>query len=155
MKDETFTSGATGMESLIYSPAAHEDDCRVILYLHGSGGFGTGIEGLYEYPDFPSLLRDGMQLTSTVLIPSCHAGEHWQALMISDFLDDFEKAHGRSSIRYDVLGYSRGGIGAFNFAAVYPKRVRSIAVVSTRPVLDMAPRIAGIPILICHGLSDR
>jgi hypothetical protein len=74
MHQETFTSSLTDMQALVWSPPSNEDDDRVILYLHGAGGFGTGMAGLYEFPDFPSLLRDGMQLSCRVVIPSCHIG---------------------------------------------------------------------------------
>lgn len=155
MTDRTFMSVSTEMQAVIYAPDTDVDDGRVILYLHGSGGFGSGIEGLYEFREMPSLLKGGLQLTSTVLIPSCHIGESWQPLTLSRFLDDFERGSSRPNLQYDLLGYSRGGLGAFSFAAAYPARARSIAVVSTRPALTLVSRIAGIPVLICHGVHDQ
>jgi pimeloyl-ACP methyl ester carboxylesterase len=154
MIEKRFKSVSTHMESLVYFPATDSGNGRVILYLHGSGGFGTGIEGLFEYPDFPGLLRDGLELDSLVLIPSCHEGDNWQPGMITSFLDDFEKAFDRPETKYDIIGYSRGGVGAYRFAAVYPLRVRSLAAVSARPVFDVAPRLIGMPVMICHGLND-
>ena len=149
-----FDSPASGMKALVYSPAAHLDDNRVLLYLHGSGGFGTGLQGLYRYPDLPSLLRDGMTLTSTVIIPSCHEGEHWQPGIISAFLNDFESYNGITAMKYDVVGYSRGGTGAFYFAASAPERVRTIVAISAQSAPDVISKISEIPTLLCHGTRD-
>jgi predicted esterase len=155
MINKIFTSNSTKMQSLIYFPSAQQNDGRFILYLHGSGGFGTGLAGLYTYSDFPSLLRDGMELTSTILIPSCHTGDSWNPSDVSIFLDDFENAHGLTDIRYDIIGYSRGGRGAYTFAANYPNHVRSIAAVSSRSALNTIEGIAEKPVLICHGTNDE
>jgi hypothetical protein len=109
MLSAEFDSLSSGMKALVYSPAANFGNKRVVVYLHGSGGFGTGLAGLFQFPDLPSLLRDGMSLTSTVLVPSCHEGEYWRPEIISAFLDDFEHSNGVGGVRYDVVGYSRGG----------------------------------------------
>jgi predicted esterase len=154
MHQETFTSSSTGIQALVWSPPSHEDDGRVILYLHGSGGFGTGIAGLYEFQDFPSLLRDGMQLSCRVVIPSCHIGEHWEPSMISSLLDDFERVCEKPKYGYDVVGYSRGGSGAYYFAATVPERIRTIAVISTRQMPEVVPQISALPVSITHGIDD-
>jgi predicted esterase len=149
-----FDSLSSGMKALVYSPAANFGNKRVVVYLHGSGGFGTGLAGLFQFPDLPSLLRDGMSLTSTVLIPSCHEGEYWRPEIISAFLDDFEHSNGISGVRYDVVGYSRGGTGALHFAASAPERVRTIVAISTRSACDIIPKITAIPTLLVHGTTD-
>lgn len=143
------------MLALVWSPASQKDDGRTILYLHGAGGFGTGIAGLFEYPDLPSLLRDGMDVGCRVVVPSCHIGEEWQPSVISSFMDDFEGVYVSPRSGYDLLGYSRGGRGAYQFAAAEPRRVRTLAVVSTRDMLELVPRISGLPVFICHGLEDQ
>jgi pimeloyl-ACP methyl ester carboxylesterase len=142
------------MKALVYSPAANFGNNRVVVYLHGAGGFGTGLAGLFQFPDLPSLLRDGMSLTSTVLIPSCHEGEYWRPEIISAFLDDFEHSNGISGVRYDVAGYSRGGTGALYFAASAPERVRTIVAISARSAYDIIPKITAIPTLLLHGTTD-
>jgi len=149
-----FDSPTSGMKALVYTPAAATDSNRVILYLHGSGGFGTGLAGLYEYPDLPSLLRDGMPVSCAVLIPSCHLGEHWQPSVLSAFLDDFERSYGLTEIQYDVIGYSRGGTGAFKFAAGAPNRIRTLVAISAQSALDLVDEIAVVPTLLCHGTMD-
>jgi poly(3-hydroxybutyrate) depolymerase len=149
-----FDSLSSGMKALVYSPAASFGNERVVVYLHGSGGFGTGLGGLFQFPDLPSLLRDGMSLTSTVLIPSCHEGEYWRPEIISAFLDDFEHSNGISGVRYDVVGYSRGGTGALHFAASAPERVRTIVAISARSACDIIPKITAIPTLLVHGTTD-
>jgi hypothetical protein len=152
MECKTVTSRTSGMEGLLYSPPRDQDDGRTLLYLHGRGGFGTGIPGLFEYPDLPSLLRGGMDLPCRVLIPSCHVGEHWVPALIADFLDDVDGTSRSSG--YDVVGYSRGGRGAYQFAAAHTQRVRTLAVIATRARPEVVPQITALPTLICHGIHD-
>jgi predicted esterase len=155
MNQETFTSTSTGIRALVWSPAQQKDNGRVILYLHGSGAFGTGMPGLFEYPDMPSLLRDGMEISACVVIPRCHIGQEWQPQIISSFLDDIDRAYGKPQHGYDLLGYSRGGHGAYQFAAAEPGRIRTLAVVATRAMPELAPKIAKLPVFICHGKEDQ
>jgi predicted esterase len=154
MPSVEFDSLTSGMKALVYSPAANSEDDRVLVYLHGSGGFGTGLAGLFQFPDLPSLLRDGMSFTSTVLIPSCHEGEYWRPHIISAFLDDFERSKGISGMKYDVVGYSRGGTGALYFAASAPERVRTVVAISARAPSEVIPKITAIPTLLVHGMTD-
>src|SRR5688500_5657445 len=112
------------MSALMWCPDPKRHDDRIVLYLHGAGGFGTGIRGLFEYPDLPGLLRDGLEVRCRVVVPSCHIGEQWQPSIIASFLDDLEAAYGKPRNGYDLLGYSRGGRGAYQFAAANPDRIR-------------------------------
>ncbi|HEY6620206.1 MAG TPA: GNAT family N-acetyltransferase [Steroidobacteraceae bacterium] len=154
MQSVEFDSPTTGMKALVYSAPPNIEDNRVILYLHGSGGFGTDLAGLCQFPDLPRLLRDGMSLTSTVLIPSCHEGEYWQPEIIGAFLDDYEHCNGSTGVKYDVIGYSRGGTGALYFAASAPERVRTIVAISARSAFNVIPKITVIPTLFVHGTKD-
>ncbi len=149
-----FTSPRIGWQSLIYRPPLLLDDGRVLLYLHGAGGFGTGIDGLFDYPDLPSLLRDGLSLTSTVAIPSCPTSGRWQSVQLAAFLDDLEASPGGLSVAYDVLGFSRGGTGAIEFAAAYPHRVRSLAVLAAQVPQRLTASGGTFPALLVHGNSD-
>ena len=155
MQQQTFTSSSTGMHALVWSPARDSGLARPILYLHGSGEFGTGLEGLFRYPDFPSLLRDGLEIGCRVAIPACHVGQEWQPALVSAFLDDVDAVHGRPTQGYDLLGYSRGGRGAYQLAAADPDRTRSVAVISARDMPELVPSLCGIPVFICHGLEDQ
>jgi predicted esterase len=69
-------------------------------------------------------------------------------------LDDLERISKRPEQGYDLVGFSRGGSGAYQFAATAPERTRTIAVVSARQMSDAATRIAAIPVSITHGLDD-
>jgi poly(3-hydroxybutyrate) depolymerase len=154
MQCTVFTSPTIGWQSLIYRPPSLLDDGRVLLYLHGAGGFGTGIEGLLDYPDLPSLLREGLSLTSTVAIPSCPTSGHWQSGQLAAFLDDLEVQLGGLPASYDVLGFSRGGTGAMEFAAAYPHRVRSLATLAARVPHRLTASGGTFPALVVHGKSD-
>jgi fermentation-respiration switch protein FrsA (DUF1100 family) len=154
MQCSIFTSVAVQWQSLVYQPPPLIDDGRVILYLHGESGFGTGIEGLFEHPDLPSLLRDGLALPASVVIPSCPVSGYWQPLTLNTFLDEFELQFARSRSRYDVLGYSRGGTGAIEFAAAYPHRVRTLATLAARVPARFVASGGSFPVLLVHGSAD-
>ncbi len=154
MQCTVFTSAAVGWQSLVYQPAPSLDDGRVIVYLHGASGFGTGIDGLFEYRDLPSLLRDGMSLTSSVVIPSSPFSGHWQALMLNAYLDDFEQQFALQRVRYDMLGYSRGGTGAIEFATASPQRVRTLATLAARAPARFVACGGSFPVLLVHGGAD-
>lgn len=139
----------------MWTPLSETDHNRTILYLHGAGGFGTGAAGLYEYPDLPGLLREGLELDCRVVIPSCHIGEEWDPTMLSSFLDDFDRAQGKPANGYDVVGYSRGGRGAYRLAAANPGRIRTLAVIAAKEMPEVVPRISSLPVFICHGISDE
>ena len=154
MDQETFTS-ASGMWALVWSPASLSRNTRTTLYLHGAGGFGRGMAGLFEYPDLPSLLRDGMELDCRVVIPSCHVGDEWQPTMLSDFLTELESTYDKPSGGYDLVGYSRGGRGVYQFAAFEPARVRTLAAISARDMPELAHELRGFPVFIIHGDKDQ
>jgi len=96
-----------------------------------------------------------MEVGCRIVIPSCPIGEEWQSSVISSFLDDLEGVYGKPKSGYDLLGYSRGGRGAYQFAAAEPRRIRTLAVVSTRDVPEVVPHISALSVFICHGLEDQ
>ena len=149
-----FTSPTTRWQSLIYQPAPLVDDDRVLLYLHGAGGFGTGIDGLFEFPDLPTMLRDGLSLASTVAIPSCPTSGRWQSVTLAAFLDDLERHLDRASVTYDVLGFSRGGTGGVEFAIAYPQRVRTLVTLAARVPQRLTASGGTFPVLLVHGKAD-
>ena len=153
MRCDTFTSRTSGMRGLIYSPSNEDNGGRTLLYLHGRGGFGTGVPGLFEYPDLPRLLREGLQLTSRVVVPSCDVADRWEPSLVNAFLDDLEDAYPCDG-KHDVVGYSRGGSGAYRFAAAFPARVRTLAIISASAIPEIVADIAALPTLICHGIHD-
>lgn len=154
MRQSVFTSSTSAMEALVWVPSSGPTPTRTLLYLHGAGGFGSGLAGLFEHPDLPSLLRDGLEIDARVVIPSCHLGTQWELAVLCRFLEDLEAAHGRPSQGYDVVGYSRGGRGALAFAAAHPERVRSVASIAGPEVTELLARLTHRPLLFCHGLSD-
>jgi len=149
-------SPSTGMRAVVY-PARKGggDERRVIVYLHGSGGFTAGMTGLYEYPDFPGLLEAGMALDCDALIPVCHRGDRWTSPMIDRFLDDYERRFDGPDHGYDFIGYSRGGLGVYRYGADQPQRMRTGVVVSSRGLDAACERISTVPMFLIHGTEDQ
>lgn len=156
MQGRIITSPSTGMKAIVY-PARKSGGAgkRVIVYLHGSGGFTAGMEGLYEYPDYPDLLEKGMTLDCDAVIPVCHGGDQWESPVIDRFLDDYEEKYDRPDSGYDFIGYSRGGLGVYRYGADAPDRMRTAVVVSSQGLDEVCEKISTIPMFLIHGTEDQ
>ncbi|MFT4046890.1 MAG: dienelactone hydrolase family protein [Solimonas sp.] len=142
------------MQAVVHAPRGRLESDHTLLYLHGAGGFGTGLAGLYEYPDLPSLLREGLETGRPILMPYGETGPEWDVDRLALLLDAFAAQRGHVGCRYDVVGYSRGGNGAYRLAARDTRRVRSVTAVAARADVALAGRLAGLPVMIGHGQHD-
>lgn len=146
--------GSSGLQGLHYACGVPRPD-RTILYLHGKSGFEGGLEGLFAYPELPSLLRTGVEYDCDVLVPVCHGQAEWSPAAVAQFLDDEPVRSIVRNARYDIVGYSRGGTGGYRVAAHLEARARTLVAVSARPVRDIASRLLHVPVLMVHGKMDQ
>lgn len=126
--------------------------CKSIyVYLHGSGGFGTDYKGQFEYPDFPSLLRDGeMNLEQPFVVACCMHGEYWSASQLASYFTYLKERFGADGI--DVIGYSRGGAGVYDLLQAGVS-VNSAVVINSR--LPEALMLSDTPVHIIHATDDQ
>lgn len=63
-------------------------------------------------------------------MPCCHDSDHWEPQKLKVFFDEL-----RQNLKYDeidLLGYSRGGKGVYDYLSTYGD-IRSAVIVSARP----------------------
>ncbi|MGI9282467.1 MAG: hypothetical protein ACR2PX_22970 [Endozoicomonas sp.] len=142
-----------GVEGLIYR-SVNPSPYRV-LYLHGSGAFGQGIAGLFEYPDLPSLIENGLELDHDVLIPVSPTASKWQTSYLDKFLVTSERILSSSAAGYHLMGYSRGANGVYEFVSTHLGQVVSAIIVSGRKLNVSMDQSSLTPFLLIHGASDN
>ncbi|EAR10781.1 hypothetical protein [Reinekea blandensis] len=123
----------------------------VSVYLHGKGGFGN-TAGLYEYEDFPRLLRDGTyQPACPFVVLHAQSGEHWNLAELNDVLHLIARQYPDRSIH--LMGYSRGGTAVYRYLNTYPDTpVASATIINARLVANYA----GLkPIRLFHAVDDH
>lgn len=89
------------------------DSEYIQVYLHGKGGFGS-IEGLYKYPDFPLLAKNGdLPLKHPLVLIHASNCERWDTSLIASALTRIKNEHPGKIIH--LFGYSRGGEGVYKY----------------------------------------
>lgn len=123
----------------------------VTVYLHGKGGFGH-LSGLYEYEDFPRLLRDGnYHPVCPFLILHARSGENWQMRVLNNVLSSVAKQCPERSIH--LMGYSRGGIAVYEHLSAYPSSpVKKATVINSRLPSNYS---GNVPLDIFHAALDH
>ncbi|MFD2177829.1 alpha/beta hydrolase [Veronia pacifica] len=126
--------------------------CKSIhVYLHGAGGFGSGYEGQYAFPDFASLLRDEeIELEQPFIVACCMQGEYWDVNRLIPYLEYLSLQFNGADI--DIMGYSRGGVGVYELLAA-GGRFQSATIINSRPTSPFS--FPHIPIHIIHATDDQ
>ena len=139
-----------GIESLVFGKI--EPSARIFVYLHGAGEFGKGCEGQYQYPGFARLLRDDeILLNQPFVIACCLKGEYWSPEDLKSYLSELTKYFGKSEI--DLIGYSRGGLGVYEYLH-YGGQVKTATVINSR-VPNNWSMCHDIPMHIIHAVEDQ
>ena len=123
----------------------------VSVYLHGKGGFGD-VAGLYEYEDFPRLLRDGTyQPACPFVVLHAQTGEHWDMAELNDVLHLISCQYPDRTIH--LMGYSRGGTAIYRYLSSYPDApVVSATIINAR----LCTNYSGLkPIKLFHAEDDH
>lgn len=124
---------------------------RVFVYLHGAGGFGKGYSGLFMYPGFATLLRDGaLRVDVPFVFACCMEGEHWPVERLTLFLRQVSTHFGEATI--DLIGYSRGGLGVYELVGD-TDIIRSATVINSR--LPEKPVDVCVPLHIIQARHDQ
>ncbi|HLH75831.1 MAG TPA: alpha/beta fold hydrolase [Candidatus Binataceae bacterium] len=95
----------------------------------------------------------GLQLSAQDLDSAAEAGDR--------FLDAVARRYPIDLARLVLLGFSQGGVMAYNLAVRHPERFAAIAGLSTRFPPELAARagdreaLARLPVLVQHGRNDR
>ena len=157
----------------------------VIVELHGNGAQGTDGLFQTTGGLAAQVRRNRSRFPAIVLFPQCQPGRRWsqpemEELVMAELDRAMEEFHGDPDRVY-LSGYSMGASGAFRVASRWPERFAAMATIATRiqssdggspdeTALDrrthpftaatdqfaaLATAIAGIPVWLFHGDSDK
>jgi predicted peptidase len=148
--------GSRDVEYLLYLPQDYSSKklFPVLLFLHGSGRRGGGIENAaMEGP--PYFLAGGKQLPIIVISPHCREGETWDSEQLLALLDYVQGNFSVDIDRVYVGGNSMGGYGTWALACYAPERFAAAIPVSGHGDVGQADRLVQLPIWAFHGSEDK
>ena len=155
------TGEAEHLQYWLYTPKDPAPDMPLIVYLHGASGKGDNPDLLMANEDFPAYLQNGNfgDLRAYVIMPQLQASmKGWSDIsnsiysLIQNTVSEF--AIDESNI--SLTGFSIGGTGTWNLAALYPSLFARIAPIagSARGVLKQASSMKNISVWAFAGSSD-
>ncbi len=137
------------IKSLIYGKPKSTN--RIYVYLHGSGEFGKGPEGQSEYPGFATLLdSNAINLKQPFVIACAMSGTHWHIESLHRFLQAIRSKFSANHI--DLIGYSRGGEGVYDYLKSYDD-IRSSTVINSE--IPRSFTGSHSPLHVIHSDSDQ
>lgn len=122
----------------------------VYIYLHGAGEFGGDRNSIYQHPDFPLLIR------SKKLIPAhpfivFHAldGDFWEVDSVEAHIALVADRYSQAKIH--LIGFSRGGIGVYEYVSKYSRATKA-TIINSRVWSRLNSRT---PIEVIHAIKDQ
>jgi predicted peptidase len=141
----------------VYLPEDYEQSEQpwpLVLWLHGDGGQASrgGWNEILSYGP-PSLLEQGRQFPFIVLTPQLWGEVHWDPDTLHTLLLETIRKYNVDENRVVVMGYSRGGFGAWELACSYPETFAAVVPISARPMTAIE-RVKDMGVWIFHGELD-
>jgi predicted esterase len=126
----------------------HLNSDYVQVYLHGKSGFESDAE-LFKYDDFPKLLREGeLNMQHPFVVLHASQGSEWEIESVDLALKSVRKKYPEAFIH--LIGYSRGGVGAFRYLAC--KNGAHLATVINSRITEFHTEV---PVQIIHAKNDQ
>jgi acetyl esterase/lipase len=125
----------------------------LILFLHGGNEKGKNLQPVRE-SGLAGLIARGKQIPAIVISPQCPWGEDWNALVLSQLLDEVSVKYRVDPDRIYVTGVSSGGNGTWDLALAHPERFAAIVPIAAGSDLADSARIKDIPIWAFQGEKD-
>lgn len=150
------SSSSIGLDYLVYLPVAYYRSPRhwpLILYLHGAGDMGRGLDRV-RTGGLPRRLEAGAPLPSLIVAPYCSRGA-WDLAALNALLDEVLDRYPVDADRVYLTGLSMGGYGTWALAAAHPERFAAIAPICGGGDPSWADRLRGVPTWAFHGADDR
>ncbi|MBD9387909.1 prolyl oligopeptidase family serine peptidase [Agrobacterium sp. AGB01] len=143
---------------LIYTPQGYETSSEtypLVVWLHGGDQGGSDIEKVRSR-GLPKLIADGKQFPFLVFSPQNPSEELLYPIeKVKSALDEVVSKHRVDPSRIYVVGYSRGGFGAWALAEQYPETFAAFAPIAgggNRHYLNRTNEKAAF--WVFHGTSD-
>ena len=144
-----------GLGYLVYLPEDYDRSTAhlpLILYLHGAGNVGRGLERV-RAGGLPRRIEEGGSLPFIVVAP--YSPSHgWDVEALDALLDDVLGRYAIDADRVYLTGLSMGGKGTWALAAAHPDRFAAIAPICGEGDPAWVPRLVGLPSWAFHGAED-
>lgn len=145
------------LDYLVYLPpeyAQSEKSWPLLLWLHGDGG-QPDKGGLAEIRSYgpPDLAEKGRSFPFILIAPQLWGDVHWDPDTLSALLQEIMRTYRVDQDRVYLMGYSRGGFGAWEFGCSYSEIFAAVVVISGRPMTSIE-RLRHCAVWIFHGELD-
>ena len=146
------------LDYLLYLPegyAESEETWPLIFWLHGDGGQADrgGFEEIRSYGP-PALVERGEDIPAIVVAPQLWGNITWDADILHHLLQSVLERYRVDRDRVYLMGYSRGGFGAWELGARYPDPFAAVVVISGRG-MNSVESLRHAAVWIFHGELDE
>ena len=143
---------------LLYLPRGYRQEqgrkWPVILFLHGSGEWGSDLNKLKAYGP-PRLVSEGRDMPFIIVSPQTPERSSWDADALNALLDDIVSQYAVDVDRIYLTGASMGGSATWRLASAHPERFAAIAPICGTGDPSAAARLAEVPTWVFHGAKDE
>ena len=141
----------------VYLPASYEKTDKpwpLLVWLHGDGGQANR-GGWKEIESYGPLYMLGKraELPFVILAPQLWGEVHWDPDAVHALLLETVRQYDVDPDRVLLMGYSRGGFGAWELASSYPETFAAVVPISARPMTAIE-RVKEMGVWIFHGELD-
>jgi predicted peptidase len=143
------------LEYLLFLPEGYETSEKeypLILFLHGAGESGSGLERIKKH-GMPKVLETRRDLPFIVVSPQS-LGRGWNPEALNALLDRIILDYRVDRDRVYLTGLSMGGYGTWALAAEHPERFAAIAPICGGGNPANASKLKDLPIWVFHGAKD-
>lgn len=143
------------LDYLIYLPSGDEvstGEWPLLIYLHGGGLAGIGLDRMESFIN-AWVLPFTQDLPLILLAPVLPDDGPWRSDDLAALLDQVSTDYPVDQDRLYVVGYSRGGNGAWILGADYGSRFAAVVPIAGMGVANVC-RIKPAAVWIFHGMED-
>lgn len=143
-----------GYSYLLHLPVNYRrvEKVPTLLYLHGSGERGKGLEALVAATPFEEVKRRNVPIL--FVAPNCPADQRWDPLKLNALLTDLETRFAIDRDRVYVSGFSMGGFGATALVESAPKRFATLLALAGCTLPRKPENLVRCPSWLFHGTAD-
>jgi predicted peptidase len=154
---EATISSQVALDYLLYLPEGYADRSSerwpLILFLHGSGGYGDTLDSVRK-GGLPKLLERGKKLPAIVIAPQTKTWWDETVVALLALLDAVARDHRVDTDRVYVTGLSAGGSGTWALITQETERFAAAIPICGAGSRAGIKRLIDLPIWVFHGARD-
>ena len=141
---------------LIYLPDEYQNDKTwpLVVFLHGAGEKGNDLEKVRR-TSLPTLAEQGRDFPFVLVSPQCPKDSIWEPERVLALIEHICSDWPIDQQRVYLIGYSMGGYGTWQTAAVEPDRFAAIVPIAGGGNSEEAEKLVDLPIWVFHGNADK